>query len=125
MKNEIKQMIYTSERKKEILISDSYKGFEYKVISYGTHPCCYVALPEEHEFYGETYSNIDIECHGGMTFSELWDFGDGKKYYIGWDYAHCYDYMGYYKEYGSVLKENKKWSTAELIEECKKVIEQL
>ena len=70
----------------------------------------------------------DIDCHGGITFCDFKDFGDGNKYYIGWDYAHLYDFSGIY-----LLKElqefdhskDKKWTSLELKEECKEVIEQL
>ena len=44
-------------------------GFEWFVISYGTHPCCYIKIPEDHELfevdYRDYYDNdIHINCHG-------------------------------------------------------------
>jgi len=30
----------------------------------------YVALPKGHPCYGKGYDNIDVEVHGGLTFSE-------------------------------------------------------
>ena len=30
----------------------------------------YVAIPKEHPLYGISYSEVDIDVHGGLTFSE-------------------------------------------------------
>jgi hypothetical protein len=59
-------------------------------------PLCingYVGVPESHSLYGKDYNDIDINCHGGLTYS---NFGDGKflpigYYWFGWDYAHSSD----------------------------------
>lgn len=42
---EIKPMIYKTERKREILAHDAYKGYEFAIISLGTHPCAYIDIP--------------------------------------------------------------------------------
>jgi len=88
------EMIYEPQMKPaKILDSGIYNNFEYKIVSYGTHPCCYISIPKNHKYYNKDYENIDIECHGGLTYSQK---QDDNKYWIGWDYAHCNDYMGYY-----------------------------
>ena len=112
---------------KKILDSGIYNNFEYKIVSYGTHPCCYVAIPQCHKFFEKHCDDIDIDCHGGLTFSDYRDFGDGKEYYIGWDYAHYEDYSGIYElDFLKEFNHNhyKKWTTRELLEDVKKVIEQ-
>lgn len=46
----------------------------------------------------EIYNKVDIEVHGGITYAEEGIYADNKEvqgWFIGWDYAHCYDYMGY------------------------------
>ena len=125
----MKEMIYKSKLFREVLGGGTYKNYNYKVVSYGTHPCCYVEIPENNPLYKQDYLQMqDIDCHGGITFCDFKDFGDGNKYYIGWDYAHLYDFSGIY-----LLKElqefdhskDKKWTSLELKEECKEVIEQL
>lgn len=44
-------------------------------------------------------------------------------WFIGWDYAHCTDYVGSisFNNFGTA----KKWTTLEIINECKMVIDQL
>jgi hypothetical protein len=110
-----------------ILERDSYKGYEYFVVSYGIHPCAYIALKEGQPFYkAESYEDVDVNCHGGCTFAE-WGYGNlfNKTYkIIGWDYGHFNDFSGLY-ENAECLKDNKKWTTKEMVEECEHVIDQL
>lgn len=123
----MREMKYGAERICRILHKGEFKGFNFAIINYGTHPCCYVFLPEGNKYFGKTYDEIDIDCHGGLTFSEddlIFNPLPNKDWIIGWDYAHYNDYMGYYGELESYEK-NKKWTTEELFEEVKQVIEQL
>ena len=123
------EMEYSSNRGVTILDKGTYKGFNYVIVNYGTHPCCYVAIPQGHKFFEKHYDDIGIDCHGGLTFSHYIDFGDGKEYYIGWDYAHYEDYNGIYElDFLKGFNHNhyyKKWTTRELLEDVRKVIEQL
>ena len=123
----MQKMKYQPERTYVVLDKGEFKGFEYKIISYGTHPCCYVAIPEGHNFYNKHYEDIDIECHGGVTYSEKEEDG---KYWVGWDYAHLGDYVGIYemdilKDYIHLHTNEKKWMTKELKEEVEEFIEKL
>lgn len=119
----MEQMKYTKERICRVLHKGEYKGFKFVIVSYGTHPCSYVFLPKGHRYYGESYENIDINCHCGLTFSDndlVFNPLLNEDWVIGWDYAHWGDYMGYY-----INENDKKWTTEELFEEVKQVIEQL
>lgn len=98
-------------------------------MSLGSHPCAYVELPKEHKWYGECYDNIFIDCHGGLTYSSTQgiifpsnnpNHRDG--YWIGWDYAHLGDYC--YNDY-NFESNAKHWTTEEIFEEVKAVINQL
>ena len=122
----MKEMKYKKFRDLTVLDKGDYKGFNYAIVSYGTHPCCYVFLPKGHKFYGKNYDEIDIVCHWGVTFSEA-DLGFNPivlndTWIIGWDYAHCEDYTGYYDD---IYEHLKKWTTKELQQEVFDVIEQL
>ena len=125
----MKQMNYTKENTFEILESNEYKGFDFKIVSYGTHPCCYVAIRKDLPIYKLDYCNEkleNIDCHGGLTFSDFVDFGDGKQWYIGWDYNHLGDYSGIYiNEILFNHDDCKKWTVEEMRLECLFVIEQL
>lgn len=118
------EMNYSKDRRVIILDKGKYKGFNYCIVNYGTHPCCYVFLPKNHKYYGKQYFDIPIECHWGLTFSDkdlIFNPLPNKKWVIGWDYAHCDDYTSF----GLDFEGQKKWTTDELVEEVKEVIEQL
>ena len=130
----IKEMEYKPRFEAPVLLAkDFYKGYEYFVVSLGSHPCAYVALQEGQPYYNAiNYDDVDIYCHGGCTFVEKGyhnnTFGIDKRYtVIGWDYAHYNDFLGSYLDNSYLLSCNevKKWTTEEMIEECKQVIGQL
>ena len=116
-----------------VLKKGEYKGYKYVIISYGTHPCAYVCIPKKHKYYEKSIDELmEVCCHGGITYSNsdliynplvLKD-----SWWIGWDYAHCYDYSGRYisdSNMNSIFKDNKKWTTKEIFKEVKEVINEL
>ena len=116
----LKEMHYTCDEICENLATGTYKGHEYVVRNYGSHPCCYVSIPE-----GQAINENSIVCHGGITYNgeSLPDeeHVDGL-WWIGWDYAHCGDYIFT----GRDPKPHEKcWCSAELERDCLKVIDQL
>ena len=125
--NEMKQMEYGATWKEELLLAGKYNGFNYIIMSYGKHPCCYIEIPRKNKLYKKHYGEINslgIEVHGDFTYSDFENFGFGfrKKYYIGWDYAHHgVDFSGLYLP----CTVGKKWTTEELLEEIKLVIDQI
>lgn len=129
----VKEMVYSNRRHREILDSSTYKGFTYYVVSYGTHPCGYVEIPKEHPYYGKGMfadGIDDIEVHGGITFSNNtshWVGFEGKPdgWLIGWDYARYGDYVCHLSTYGIETFDEKKWTTTEIIADCKAVIDQI
>ena len=110
-----------------VLAKGYHKSYEYFVVSYGIHPCAYIALREGQPFYNATDSgDVNINCHGGCTFVE-WGYKNlfGSNYkVIGWDYGHCNDFSGLLKEVEDA-EGLKKWTTKEMIQECEHVIDQL
>lgn len=113
----------------QILDEGFYDYFHYAIVSLGSHPCAYVELPKKHKWYGKHYNDIPISCHGGLTYSspqgivfpsDNLNHRDG--YWIGWDYAHYDDYS--YYNFGFTLGK-KRWTTEEIFEEVKEVINQL
>ena len=46
-------------------------GFRCVVVgSYMGHRCGYIAIPKDNELYGKDYNEINIDVHGGLTYSE-------------------------------------------------------
>ena len=129
----IKPMVYQVDRCKKLLYNDIYKGFHFYIMNLGTHPTAYVEIPKDHPLYLKNYHEIDIEVHGGLTYSDTSlntsnNTEIDNSWFIGWDYAHAYDYCGFMKK--EIFEElyshgNKKWTTEEIIEECKDVIDQI
>ena len=121
-------MIYSAKRLKspEMLADGEYKGFHFYVLNLGTHPCAYVDVTET-DLNGKDYTDIDISCHGGLTYSEEYlHTVDKKGWFIGWDYAHYGDFAGHELNMPVYMRTGgKRWTTAEIVEECKQVIDQI
>lgn len=128
----MKPMVYTTTWLYECLYEGYYKDYHFAILSMGTHPCAYIEIPENHKYYAKKYNDMDIYCHGGLTFSSAKGLGCPdddfyrKGFWIGWDYAHCSDYLGSELAMSFKLQTyDKKWTTEEIYEEIKDVIEQL
>ena len=120
----MKEMKYHSKRLCEVLTEGDLEGYHYAILNLGTHPTAYVELKKERPTI-----ESDIVVHGGITFNgkAYWSNNDTKDY-IGWDYAHCGDYLGtdeVMAKYGICYPENKKWTTQEVYEDVKSVVKQL
>lgn len=125
-----KEMVYSSERTYgDILARGNIDGYEYLILSYGTHPCAYIAIPENHSRYKDYHkleNDDSIYPHGGVTFSGSERSGI-KGHWIGWDYHHACDFSGYdlNRVNYDIFFERKQWTTAEIFNEVNDVIEQL
>ena len=123
----IKEMVYGPTRKCEVLAQGTYKGIDYRVISYGTHPCSYIRVPENNKYFNVDYDDIPLECHCGLTFGTMFPNKDiqhtdafSNGYWIGWDYAHYCDYTTYSSDY---FNEGMKYTTTDLLNEVRYAIE--
>lgn len=135
------------------------EGFECQIIrlavqepnapetfKFGGHLNGYVKIPEDHPYFNKDYSEIDIDCHRGLTFGEISALGE---FWIGFDCAHSSDIIPSHehimntREWGreitQQLKEFKEKFNIKnsslfdktyrnidfCIEECKSIVEQL
>ena len=130
----MKEMVYQSERTIDVLEDNYYKDHYYVVLSLGTHPCGYVEVPKSNKLYGiymdKIWDKYDIKCNGGVTYTRRYLSLDNKNetyrgWWIGWDYTHCWDYDGSLLKYSFDISDKKKWTTPEIVAECKSVIDQL
>ena len=123
--NDLHEMVYKKSRcEPAVLAHDVYHGRNYYVVSLGTHPCAYVDVSDLLSMARRKREYIEnaIDCHGGITYSDAGLAVENKTgWYIGWDYAHCTDYAGYMPHESLA----KKWATAEMVSECKRVIDQI
>jgi hypothetical protein len=109
----------------EVLVNEEYLGHEYLILNLcGRYPTAYVRL-KDNEILND-YDDYEIEVHGGLTFlGTPLTREDGT--WLGWDYGHYCDYNYYLEDlYNDMnLSKKKKWTTEEIQEEAKSVIEQL
>ena len=124
----MKEMIYSATRinPPERLADGEYKGFHFYVLTLGTHPCAYVDVTDS-DLNGTDYTDINIECHCGLTYSrDYLHTVDKKGWFIGLDYAHYCDFAGYELEMPIGTRiGGKMWTTTEIVKECKQVIDQI
>ena len=124
----MKEMEYCVKRHIEVLDEGECRGYHYVIVSYGTHPCAYVKIPKGHPYYGKFYDDVNLDVHGGLTYSgNIGHVEKGSRsFYLGWDYAHAYDYYGgYEKEFQHINDGCKKWTTLEIFDHVTKVINQI
>ena len=116
----------------EIIENKKYKGYEYFIVSYGSHPCCYVLLDKELEL------NVvmNIRVHGGITWNDHCLPGklkmeaqrsDSLGQVLGWDYTHLGDRHLTPPGLPSILDnpDDKMWTYEELLEDVYRVINQI
>ena len=123
----MKEMVYQVDHKREVLYDGVYEGHKFAILSLGTHPTAYVECKLEDCYSCEDERLDDIKVHGGFTYFDKTRWGEPDDiYYLGWDYAHYMDYAGYEEIYPLECRTNgRKWTTKEIFEEVKSVIEQL
>lgn len=122
-----KQMEYGTKIIVEVLLEGTYKGYQFYILSLGTHPTAYIEIPKESKLFGKDYGDINISVHGGLTYSSN-HLQDIKKdtWFIGWDYAHLGDYFGLDSLFDTdINRKSKKWTTEEIFEDVVNAIEQI
>lgn len=76
----------------------------------------YVSIPRAHPAFRKEYYELDIECHGGLTFSDIGVNG----WNIGFDCAHAGDLIPEFPDSTGVWRD-EEYVTNEL----KSIVEQL
>lgn len=101
-------------------------GIDFVVLSLGSHPCCYLRVPEGHPYYQVDYPNIPLSCHGGLTYSApgltVFPSEAREGCWIGWDYAHWNDFTFF-----DPLRPlpGRKWTTEELLADVREAAVEL
>ena len=115
----MKEMVYSTERKKEILDEGDYEGYHYVILSLSKFPTAYVERKKE-MLRDDLY---EIKCHHGITWNGYahWNEND-KRNYIGWDYGHLDDYQLFSDGHENI---GDKYTTEEIYKEVQSVIKQL
>ena len=112
----LKQMEYKTKGTFDVLADDTYKGYRFLIVSYGTHPCAYIASDE----YDPDPVTMKIEWVDGcveVTYLKF-DYPIEGHWNIGWDYAHSGDFFA-----GFSNPHGKKWATEEILDDVRNVID--
>lgn len=107
--------LYSITWKRKLIKTIEYDDHVGYIISYGSHPCCYV-IP--HKYINPR--DLEPFVHGGVTFegTKLYLDGPNEKgvcswveadQILGWDYAHAGDYC----QFG----DNIIWGTIHTVSE--------
>ena len=123
----MKKMIYGERREQpEVLYSGEYRGHKFAILNLGSHPTAYIENKMAiTDYYDCRLDNVEV--HGGFTYCDTGHLNEesNKMSWLGWDYAHSGDFMGYYSTDDPFYYQTKQWTTAEIYDEVKSVIDQI
>jgi len=74
----------------------------------------YVRVPEGHPWAGLDYVDIDVQVHGGLTYS-----ADG---WIGFDAMHSGDY---WPGMGNLFRNGREWTAEQVADETRSLARQV
>ena len=82
--------------------------------------CAYIGIPLGHPLSGRKYDELEIPCHGGLTFSEAGDGGiwPADRWWYGWDYGHFQDRT----IYSSPELAYRAWTPAMVAEDAEEAL---
>lgn len=97
-------------------------GFNAYIRRHGLvgHLCGYVEVPD-----GLSVNINEIDCHGGITFSDRWDESPTDGYYIGFDCMHFRDWTPLSAKEGLTYSEDEYRDSEYVLSEIKNIIKQL
>lgn len=119
--------IYIGYQKRAVVERGLINKYPYYIVSLGTHPCAYVEVSQDHPAFGMDYADMDIDCHGGVTYSyEDMPSADHAGWFVGIDFDHKGD-CGTGQNFARILIDDasdpcgKKWTCAEIYGELQKL----
>lgn len=61
------------------------------ILCVGGNLCGYIGIPSSHPAYKKHYEDLNIKCHGGLTFAGFLPYQKEEIWYLGFDCAHYND----------------------------------
>ena len=101
-----------------VYIDETKDGLRFLVLRGVGSLCAYVGLPLGHSLAGHGYDDVNIDCHGGLTYSAKGnsEFLPKDHWWYGWDYCH---YMDASLLPFPSLSEGHKWLVKEVEEDSR------
>ncbi len=130
----MKKMVYQRTRLHpfQVLYLGTYKRYTFFILNMGTHPTAYIKIPKSHPFFQKDYfecnpstdflENIFTFSGNSLAFNNQLDTPVPEGWYLGWDHAHVGDWLGYWSDEENIRQGHRKYTTKEMIEECKLAI---
>jgi len=120
-------------RPNAVLTTGKHLGFEWQVIHNGMgFRCGYVKIPLGHPWYKKDYNDIEVDVHGGLTFTEsdvlCEKSGPDDGWWIGFDCAHADDkpdpMLPHERDLGGFFRDGVVRTQSYVENECRRVCEQ-
>lgn len=88
----------------------------------GSHFTAYFGIPKEHPLAKiQSYDDLPLDVHGGLTFSGSGRLLSDDFYWYGWDYAHVGDKTYHESVYKSTRDEHD-WTIDEVKKEAESAL---
>jgi hypothetical protein len=124
----------------EIIKEWEHKGLKCMVV-FNQNPimewfCGYVGVPKDHPYWGKHYDDVDVDIHGGLTFSEKGDdatiWKNSEIWWFGFDTCHAWDdvyreeWLAEHPDFPLMDRTHlHKWTIDEVISETNKLADLL
>jgi hypothetical protein len=89
------------------------------------HWCGYVGLPRDHPAFGVDDGDVDVDVHGGLTFSGTVDVDPEGLWWLGFDCAHLGDLVPGLDRIGAVVGDSVYRDLDYVRGECARLAAQL
>ena len=103
---------------------DESTGYPCRIVRHGDlgHLCGYVGVPPDHPAFENNYDDVDVECHGGLTYDNF----SQRVWWLGFDCAHFRDISPGRALRFSAAESGASYKTLSYVEsECRKLAKQL
>jgi len=79
-----------------VLATGEHLGYEWNITHNGMgYRCGYVRVPIGHPWHGKGYDEVDVDCHGDLTFAAADEpcdkAGEDNAWWVGFDCGHAGD----------------------------------
>lgn len=89
------------------------------------HWCGYIGIPKGHPFYSKGYNDLNVVCHGGLTFAGFFDNDRADKdrlFFIGFDCAHSGDICSF----STMFNNTDVYRDLQYVKnQCRKIVDQI
>lgn len=108
------QIDWSKEGEWQILLEGVTEGVPWLILRGPFALLAYIGVPPYSKWAGQSYDDVPISVHGGLTFGE-WGDGEARPkglFWYGWDYGHYGDKL--HIPFSSILETGHDWTVEEV-----------